>query len=293
MVLNCEYILYALNAHIEIRYNPFLSHWVEAIQRLELDSQTSKASSSALGLSRVRVVLIKIMLSSSNLPAIEQESPVDLFKCDWKAEGFDLDYFIKILEDEGIYERSQNHHVTQSQQDSTQLESGGELPNPILNKTPESGYSSKKSITESLQENPENGYQLLTHLPLDLPSLDFLTTMLQDQLYYALNVDPVSVIRDYIQHSLRTIERMDNYDPINNPSPSAPDFGEATSEEQRGREAQIRAVKLLVLFLRNLVRKALVPPDELYYEIQEVCVRYMWIKEVRDFRSFMSGEDQH
>ena len=57
-----------------------------------------------------------------------------------------------------------------------------------------------------------------------------------------------------------------------------------------GREAQCRAVKLLLLFVKNLIRKGLVGTDVLYFEIQEICVRYVWIKEVRDFRLWIEEE---
>jgi len=46
-------------------------------------------------------------------------------------------------------------------------------------------------------------------------------------------------------------------------------------------------VKLLVLFVRNLIRKGMVGPEQMFYEIQEICVRYVWVREVREFRAFI------
>ena len=54
-----------------------------------------------------------------------------------------------------------------------------------------------------------------------------------------------------------------------------------------GKEAQSRAVKLLLLFIKNLIVKDLLGTQWFYLEIEEICVRYVWIKEVRDFRTFL------
>jgi len=51
---------------------------------------------------------------------------------------------------------------------------------------------------------------------------------------------------------------------------TANDDYQAGTAPAHGREAQIRAVKLLLLFIRNLVRKALLPPEDIYFEIQEI-----------------------
>lgn len=63
-------------------------------------------------------------------------------------------------------------------------------------------------------------------------------------------------------------------------------------DELLDREAQIRAIKLLVLFIRNLIRKGVVGPEEIFFEIREICVRYIWIREVREFRVWVEeGRD--
>jgi hypothetical protein len=46
-------------------------------------------------------------------------------------------------------------------------------------------------------------------------------------------------------------------------------------------------VRLLLLFIKNLMRKGLVGIEVLYFEIQEICVRYVWIREVREFRGWV------
>jgi hypothetical protein len=41
-----------------------------------------------------------------------------------------------------------------------------------------------------------------------------------------------------------------------------------------------------LLFIKSLLRKGLVQMDTLFYEIAEITVRYVWIKEVREFRTW-------
>jgi hypothetical protein len=58
-----------------------------------------------------------------------------------------------------------------------------------------------------------------------------------------------------------------------------------------GREEQIRAVKLLIMFMKNLLRKDMLPIQELAFDLEEIFVRYIWIAEVREFRKFLEGGD--
>jgi hypothetical protein len=37
------------------------------------------------------------------------------------------------------------------------------------------------------------------------------------------------------------------------------------------------------------MRKGLVGPQVLYFEVQEICVRYVWVREVREFRNWVEG----
>jgi hypothetical protein len=51
-----------------------------------------------------------------------------------------------------------------------------------------------------------------------------------------------------------------------------------------GREEIARLVTLLLLFMRSLYRKGIVARASLDWELQELCVRYIWVEEVREFR---------
>ncbi|OCK82575.1 hypothetical protein K432DRAFT_218318 [Lepidopterella palustris CBS 459.81] len=291
VILNCEYQLYKLNEATPLRYNPFLSHWVEVVQVWEKklgksDRQNEiHPATSGIGwfqIHRTRIEFVKAILTSQNILELSTKSPNSIYEYFQQKTTpvFNISPYITILEDEGIYEKSPVPKVDPSESAS----------NNRPNRT--------QALLSHLEASPSTSVPILTHLPLDLSSLDLLTTLLQNRTLEGLSIDPNPVIRDYVQHSLRLIERMGP--PPSNPTPSfssAVDDGEpyemAEDREQNetlpncDREAQIRAVKLLLLFIRNLVRKALLPPEDIYFEIQEICVRYVWIKEVREFRAFI------
>lgn len=293
-MLNCEYQLYKLNEATPLRYNPFLSHWVEVVQRwermlAEAPGQENKGYSGERNTEwrqtyRARIEFVKAILSSHNMTQLSTKSPKSLYQSlqSWSTANFDLSTFIIILEDEGIYEKSPARETALPSSSGPHKE----RQNP------------NQALLSHLESSPTAATSTLTHLPLDLPSLDLLTELLQTRTLEGLSIDPIPVIRDYIQHSLRLVERMglphDNFSVY---SPFAIDGreGNETVDDDyqtgtapaHGREAQIRAVKLLLLFIRNLVRKALLPPEDIYFEIQEICVRYVWIKEVREFRAFI------
>ncbi|OCL07480.1 hypothetical protein AOQ84DRAFT_57952 [Glonium stellatum] len=293
-ILNCEYQLYKLNEATPLRHNPFLSHWVEVVQRWEkaLAEAPNQESKGHLGerniewrqIYRTRIEFVKAILSSHNLPRFFSQSPKSLHASlqSWSIPNFDTSTFITILEDEGIYEKT----------------AARETALPSSSRPHKERQNTTQVLLSHLESSPATAIPILTRLPLDLPSLDLLTKLLQNRTLEGLSIDPVPVIRDYVQHSLRLVERM---------SFSRSDFSTYSSfaserregnenmdnEDQIGttpthdREAQIRAVKLLLLFIRNLIRKALLPPEDIYFEIQEICVRYVWIKEVREFRAFI------
>jgi len=51
-----------------------------------------------------------------------------------------------------------------------------------------------------------------------------------------------------------------------------------------GRDEIARLVTLLLLFVRSLYRKGIVARVSLDWELQELCVRYIWVEEVREFK---------
>lgn len=253
---------------------------MEAIQRL--GTLPSKSDAKADGsvttdeVNTVRVELIKALLQSRNPSQFARASPRQLHNnyVEMRQTSlFNIRTYVRMLEEEGIYERTP--------------EPEGDSPKSTASETAKHGTGKlnefqrwKLGVLSRLETEPEHAIPELTHLPIELSSLDFLTTLLQEETLQSLNIEPAPVIADYIQHALRLMEQMGRP-----PGETGPAEAEVLLES--GREAQTRAVKLLLLFMRNLIRKALLPLESIYFEIQEICVRYVWIREVREFRAFV------
>ncbi|KAF2865537.1 hypothetical protein BDV95DRAFT_652543 [Massariosphaeria phaeospora] len=301
VLVNCEYALYALNQDTPLRNNPFLSHWVEAIQRLSsgaraaqaVDGQVRRNGTGPLReeINVVRVGFIKaLLLGSADTDQFVRLSPRQLHKTfveSGYAPGFEIGMYVRMLEEEGIYEGTP---APQRAAEPDRKDTSSSAP-PRPKPKPSDSQHWKRDLLLRLQHDPAAAIPDLTHLPLELSSLDFLTTLLQDATLQRLSLDPAPLISDYIQHALRLTEAMGQPPPpagSSSPSASTASSSSVSDEDlDHGREAQTRAVKLLLLFMRNLVRKALLPPQALYFEIQEVCVRYVWIGEVREFRAWV------
>ncbi|KAL0636554.1 hypothetical protein Q9L58_004509 [Maublancomyces gigas] len=56
-----------------------------------------------------------------------------------------------------------------------------------------------------------------------------------------------------------------------------------------GRRAQTRSVTLLCLFITSLLRDGAVEAQEVYYEVQELGVRFVWVKEARELWKSICG----
>jgi hypothetical protein len=300
VLVNCEYQLWRLNASTLLKHNPFLSHWVEAIQRLDIARGQEKRTSmtqdhiSTEKIVTARVLWIKTMLHGGDITRWLKYTPWELsslLRKSYLQEPFDLQPYIRMLEDEGIYEKTpEPESAAPVSTVSETLVSIGDRPITKKKRKPElsleeSVQKQKDDILRDLEQQPETAIFDITRLPITLTYLDFLTTILADRVLESHSIDPAPVITQYIQHALRTVERMDKP-----PSPSA----DAASEEVRaesevleyGKEAQSRCIQLLLLFIKSLIRKGLIELDVLFYEIAEITVRYVWIKEVREFRTW-------
>ncbi|KAF2652787.1 hypothetical protein K491DRAFT_32257 [Lophiostoma macrostomum CBS 122681] len=300
VLLRCEYMLYVLNEGTALRHNPFLSHWVETIQRLERSTTPPKSpptyvpsqTTSVLNLSviyAVRVGVLKSMLESYSAAGFAQLSPEGIYKeyCEGRwGTSFEARKYIEMLEEEGIYETKPSDARAPAPEPTVEKGKGALTEQAKLN----SRQQWKQDILGRLENDRDSAVSELTHLPIELSHLDFLTTLLQDQILQQFSIEPDPVIRDYLQHALRLAEEMGQPPgSVENVSSEGTNgvLMEATDGTDYGRTAQVRAVKLLLLFIRNLIRKALLPPEAIYFEIQEICVRYVWIKEVREFRVFI------
>lgn len=307
MLVNCEYRLYVLNQPTPLRNNPFLSHWVEAIQRLEKGPPQGEAaaaeeeeeeegeedgSMTGADVNTVRVELIKALLQSRNPSQFARTTPRQLHRNYVEmrqTSPFNIKTYVRMLEEEGIYERKPGE--VYGSRDGSPGRAGrvagpGAGPGSKLNEF----QRWKLGMLSRLETEPDAAIPELTHLPIELSYLDFLTTLLQERTLQSLAIEPAPVIADYLQHALRLTEQMGQ--PPDLSGASALNGEEEGGREplvvvDHGREAQTRAVRLLLLFIRNLIRKALLPLESIFFEIQEICVRYVWIREVREFRAFV------
>ncbi|KAF1359618.1 hypothetical protein EJ07DRAFT_77549, partial [Lizonia empirigonia] len=293
-IINSEYRLWKLNADTPLRHNPFLSHWVEAIQRLEADGtahrgQATTRDVSAEDIAATRLEMIKGMLGSKDTNIFATATPRQLYGARHRRSAFDIQPYIHMLEEEGVYEPSlKPSFAATALPKVTHLDSAAtQGPNKAAQKP--SFQQWKQHLFSRLSNDPITAFDDLTHLPIALPALDFLTTLLTEQTFAKHDIDSAPIITSYIQHALRLVEHMGQPPGLNTEPPHQTEMGIETDTEMldHGREAQSRAVRLLLLFIRNLLRKGLVGVDVLYFEIQEICVRYVWIKEIRDFRSWV------
>lgn len=283
VLINCEHLLWRLYEGTPLRQNPFLSHWVEVIQRLDSSDPQANIAEERVStemINRTRVLWIKTILQGEadgfTWASYKPKEVGRLLRNQGLKRSFDLQVYIRMLEDEGIYEKTTNAEP----QDGT---SNGQPP--IELSPEESALKQKDDILHNLAEDPESAIFDITRLPITLTYLDFLTTILADRTLEKHSIDPAPVITQYIQHALRTVERMDKP-----PSPASDNVPEGLREESErmeyGKEAQSRCILLLLLFIKSLIRKRLVELDVLFYEIAEITVRYVWIKEVREFRTW-------
>jgi hypothetical protein len=173
-----------------------------------------------------------------------------------------------------------------SPRDETTSQMKGKAPLPQL--FPITSRSSLDSIKQALELDTEEASHALSRLPLDLASLDLLTKVLDSNILTtsAPLIKPATITREYIQHCLRIIERTGNtFSPTSDSG-----FDEQQDDGPKGKEEQIRGVKLLVMFMKNLLGKDKLPVPELRFDIEEICVRYLWISEVREFRKVIGGD---
>lgn len=294
LLTNSEYRLWCLNAETPMRHNPFLTHWVEAFQRLDKDNAgrklNSKASTANDGITteeifEVRAEWIKKLLPNKDIDEFLGSTPRELHHAFVQLglkRPFDVQTYVQMLEEEGIYDKTPEPEIPAGKRKKDQ---------------PRNNASKqwKKDMLQKLEEQPDATVQELTHLPLELSYLDFLTTLLTDRTLESLAIDPAPVITSYIQHSLRLVEQMAEPPTDADVDRDADGSANRNSIWEYGKEAQSRAVRLLLLFIKSLIRKELLGTEVLYFEIQEICVRYVWIKEVRDFRSWVEegiGEEE-
>src|SRR3954471_16421156 len=66
----------------------------------------------------------------------------------------------------------------------------------------------RKVLERTLRAGPEVTVHALTRLPIDITSMEQINSILYSDVLNEMAIDPNDLIREYIQHALRIIERM-------------------------------------------------------------------------------------
>ncbi|KAF1833412.1 hypothetical protein BDW02DRAFT_500730 [Decorospora gaudefroyi] len=315
VLLNCEYALWRINEAIRIEFNPFLSHWIEALLRLEKELTEATTIKAARGIfsdhnatdaitteeiGRTRAVWIKWVVGGR--PSRPSHlSPLIIYRAvcteDFSLPDFDTHYYIQVLVDTEVWDKPRELQVpgVPTQKQNTISKAKRESDESTAQQA-KSSEQWQDVLLRKIKEDRFTAVRELRCLPLTISSLDFLTTLVTDGTLEKYEIESAFTIMHYVQHALRLVERMEAPPPTSEQDMSTNgtvDGGDNMSPVMEyGKEAQSRAVKLLLLFIKNLIRKDLLEPICLAWEINEICVRYIWVKEVRDFKRWVEeGEE--
>lgn len=134
------------------------------------------------------------------------------------------------MEEEGIYEKATPQQETNGYKSATQ---------------DEDRYGASQHISD-LKRDPELALSKLISLPVEIRSLEIINILLFNG--HLEPFDPLNIIGQFIQHVLREAESVDE-------SPSTGNGSSIDLAVHREQHDQARTAKLLVLFIKNLVRK--------------------------------------
>ncbi|KAF3010031.1 hypothetical protein E8E13_011475 [Curvularia kusanoi] len=320
-LLRSEYKLWSMNEQTPLRHNPFLSHWVDAIQRLEVAAQVKgervgDEGVSAQDIAAARLEMIKRLL----LPHMDAQSatPQNIYDARHPGTPFDVRPYIVMLQEEGVLDPTPGDFDPPSSSTTSQPQDTSVKPEPGANTktSPSPSTSPSRSdsprptfpewrafILASLGTQPSLAAAQLTRLPIALPALDFLTELITSGALSTHAINAKETVLSFVQHALRVIEHMGQPAPTfpsssHPPPPAQTDIGLGigTMDDAHGRDAQARALRLLVLFLRNLLKKGHVDVDPgqpytLYWDLEGMYRSYMWMREVREFKRMIEEGD--
>jgi hypothetical protein len=325
-VLIVEYMILKLNSATPLRDHPLLLHWVATADRIRGDllGNRDKLGTPEYGIQEI-FLKSRLKITYCALKGIEEfagvdgwlekhigvMTPMQLMNHSVQMEGepvwLDLSPYAILLDKTGV---TLSWELAALLPDPSMQSPEQRLANVEIENKPSPARESESTPTRNssiptvadiekwITIEPEQTVHFLTRLPLDLPSLNFLTQLASTTILDDAGADTIHICREYIQYCLRSIEKMgmspgqDGATSSNTSNVSIdPPSSEFSNEPVRGREEQIRDVGWLVMFMKSLIEKGLVPPQELHYEIQEVCVRYIFVKDVREFRAFLEGEE--
>jgi hypothetical protein len=303
-IVNCEYKLWKMNEDTPVRFKPFLSHWIETLMAIDgelvawqLDTVTESHMKNTVTtdeILRIRSRCIKGFLVDKPL---SPEEPIwrayqRMLENEASLPDFDIIPYMQMLVETQVWDRLPEVHAQA-------IESHAQSPKPtprdksVLRKAKTQGANGSESWEEGmlrkLRDAPDVAADELSRLPLEISSLDFLTRLLVDDTFKELGIDGPNIILRFIQHALRLVEKMEAPPPTSELTTNGTSHGRenGTPIVEYGKEAQTRAISILLLFIKSSMSKGKLDAGLLIFEIQEICIRYLWMKEVRDFRAWI------
>lgn len=238
---------------------------------------------------------------------MEQSNPHAVLK-EWKDAGcftdpIDVGPFVYMLESQGIYNTSHQVTViptTPEMDHATAAFLAREKINAALSNM--QVYPSAAVFATWLENAREECLHFLIRLPVTLKALDFLTKIVTSDIFEDMDmgIGAHDVAREYLQHALRVIETIGSRPSTPTSSHSSgtptsrffrsgtPTFTTSTSSADfSDKEAQARAINLLTVFLRNIIARGVLDLGEAFLDVQEICIRYIWVPQVREFRAWL------
>lgn len=327
--LNAEYMILRLTFETPLCDHPFLLHWVTAADRIRGELLVSRdklgtdeySAEEILLKSRLEIIYFALhgmeqYKSDEKWPAekIGAMTPLALMehtvRRDAEPDWLDLTIYAVALDKAGIvlsWELAALLPDPDTQPPEVQPADVGhgeyhrDESESARTKAAASRPAGKGPTLEQIEHHmhthPEDTLQYLIRLDLEIPSLNLLCALAAKDNHILENsgVEKIYVIREYIQHAQRTIEAMgqeENYNESSNTSNVSNEPSSDTSNEpRRGRDEQVRGVKLLVLFMTYLIRNDLVGAHDIYHDVVGFCLQYLPIKEVREFADYLEGKN--
>jgi hypothetical protein len=309
VILNCEYKLCKVVEETPMRYKPYLTHWVEALVEIDKEvateqqdvvaSKGANVTVTAADIRRTRAkyitgLLLEEPLSSNATPQTVLE---DVYKNGGSLGSFDLLPYMQMLVETEVWDKLPESQVCgpeQPAQKSIPLAKDKNSLSKAQAQQVNGSQSWDNVILRKLKDEPEQAVQELAHLPLEISSLDFLTKLHANGTFEGHGIDGQDVTLHFIQHAMRLIEKMEAPPPTSQQETATNGttngVGNGTPIVEYGKEAQRRAVIILLLFIKSSISKGFLEAASLFFELQEICIRYVWIKEVRDFRAWAQGQ---
>ncbi|KAF2669838.1 hypothetical protein BT63DRAFT_222966 [Microthyrium microscopicum] len=163
--------------------------------------------------------------------------------------------------------------------------------------TASSGTSFVADYETYLRNSPSEALYDLIRLPPTLHNLDLVTTVITKasmrNILAALDFDPSNIGREYLQQALLALEKSVAASGLGGPvqAPES-DVPSPTGPQIMSKDEVARSATLLTVFLRNVLTRGALRYEEVELDIKELCVRYIWVAEVREFSAWLAEVTQ-